>query len=164
MSTINLTSYNNNSFSAPPARDEQLNLYKMLGGEPIIRAAVQAVSKRMLSDSFLSFFVNKQDLDASQEYLVEFFSISLAHGVPDDTSTIDEAVVDSLSRLFILGLNAQHFDVILGYLVLSLDSFGVHRAVVVEVVRALRPLRTSFERGAKAARSKHVSARFSLAL
>lgn len=144
--------------------DKELNLHKLLGGESTIRAAIQTVTRRMLGDSCLAFFIVRQDFAAAQDYLVDFFSSVLTHGIPEDTSLIDEAVAEHLKRLFTMGLTVQHFDLMLGHLILTLDSFGVHRSVSVEVVRAIRPLRNSCELGAKQAKSRQVSARFSLVL
>mmetsp|Transcript_11632 Transcript_11632/g.19346 ORF Transcript_11632/g.19346 Transcript_11632/m.19346 type:complete len:137 (+) Transcript_11632:2-412(+) len=136
----------------------------MLGGEPIIEAAVEEVSRRMVRDICLKFFVHKQDLAAGKDDIVQFFTVALTHGIPSDTSKIDEAIVDQLQRLFILGLKEHHFDLILGHLVLTLESFGVNRSMVVEVARNIIPLRTAFVNGAKQARSRQAGARFSLTL
>jgi truncated hemoglobin YjbI len=160
MSTINHSIAN--SFSSQQA--QQLNLYEMLGGAPIIEAAVEEVSRRMVNDTCLRFFANKQDLASGKDYLTQFFTIALIHGIPKDTSKVDEAIVDKMQRLFILGLNEQHFDLTLGHLVLTLESFGVNRSMVIEVARNLIPLRTAFVDGAKKARSRQAGARFSLSL
>lgn len=163
MATINSNNYTIGSVPAP-VQDDQLNLFKLLGGESTVSAAIQTVTTRMLADSCLAFFIVRQDFVASQDSLVEFFSSALTYGIPDDTALIDEAVADQLQRLFTMGLNEKHFDLMLGHLVLTLDSFGVHRSVTVEVIRVVRPLRKAFELGAKQARSRQVSARFSMNL
>lgn len=155
---------NRETLSTRQQQDQELNLYRLLGGEATIRAAIQVVARRMLTDSCLAFFVVRQDFAASQESLVAFFGSALTYGIPEDTSLIDEAVADQLQRLFTMGLTEQHFDLIIGHLILTLDSFGVHRSVSVEVVRVLRPLRQSFQVGSRQARSRHISARFSLNL
>lgn len=120
----------------------------------------------MINDSCLSYFLNQQDLRASQDLFTAFFSTTLKkknHGV--DISTIfEETIIDQLKRLFLLGFNGQHYDIILGHLVLTLDSFGIHRELVIEVARAVRPLRTICELGAKRARSIQGKSRLSLTL
>lgn len=160
MSTIN----HNATRSFPPPQPQPLSLFKMLGGELIIATVVVEVSRRMVIDTSLKFLVHKQELVAGKDYLVQFFSAALTHGIPSDTSKVDEAIVDQLQRQFNLGLNEQHFDLILGHLVLTLESFGVNRSMVVEIARNIIPLRTAFVDGAKQARSRQAGARFSLIL
>lgn len=117
MSTIN----HNATRSFPPPQPQPLSLFKMLGGELIIATVVVEVSRRMVIDTSLKFLVHKQELVAGKDYLVQFFSAALTHGIPSDTSKVDEAIVDQLQRQFNLGLNEQHFDLILGHLVLTLS-------------------------------------------
>lgn len=93
------------SFSPVPApHDQHLNLYKLLGGEATIRAALQTVAHRMLADSCLSFFVVRPDFEASRDHLFDFFSSTLKHGIPESTPLINEAIADHLKRLFTMGL------------------------------------------------------------
>jgi hypothetical protein len=110
-----------------------------------------------------------QNSDPTLTRLFQFYaqcrdSLKNIKGIPKDTSKVDEAIVDQLQRLFILGLNEQHFDLTMGHLVLTLESFCANRVMVVEVARNLIPLRTAFVYGAKKAWSRQAGARFSLSL
>lgn len=165
--TINTTNINatQQTFATPDATSPQpLNLYDMLGGEPIIKAAVGAVCQRIVHDTVLRFFVSRHELEAGKDYLIQFFTSTLMYGIPTDTNLIDEAIIDQLRRLFNLGFDESHFDQILGHLVLTLESFGVNRAMVIEVARNVMPLRTAFVNGAKEAKSRQAGSRFSLSL
>jgi truncated hemoglobin YjbI len=165
--TINTTNFSatQQSFSSPDVTTSQpLNLYDMLGGEPIIKAAVDVVSQRIVHDIVLRFFVSRHELEAGKDYLIQFFTSALMYGIPTDTSLVDEAIIDQLRRLFNLGFNETHFDQILGHLVLTLESFGVTRAMVIEVARNVMPLRTAFVSGSKEAKSRQAGSRFSLIL
>lgn len=148
-----------NQSGAPP-----LTLYDMLGGEATLSAVIDGVYQRMFQDPALAFFVRGHDIEEAKDFQLEFFGMILVHGLPPDTENMVDALKDKLSRLFVLGLNEQHFDVITGYVVLTLQSFNVNRLTVIEVVRTFRPLRQIFEEGAAEARNRHVGARRSLTL
>jgi truncated hemoglobin YjbI len=167
-STINTTNFSatQQSISTPDVTTSQpSNLYDMLGGEPTIKAAVDSVSQRIVHDTVLRFFVSRHELEAGKEYVVQFFTSALMYRIPSDISLVDEAIVDQLRRLFNLGFNETHFDQILEHLVLTfLESFGVNRAMVIEVARNGMPLRRAFENGAKEARSRQSGSRFSLSM
>lgn len=147
-----------------PNEADRLTLYDVLGGEDVIHATIEAVYRRIYDDFIFAFFIRGQDLEAAKDFMLELFSMLLLHGLPEDGEAMEENLAERLGRCFALGLDEQHFDLLQGHVVLALQSLGVNRLTVVEVVRTLLPLRKIFENGAIKARSRHLSARRSLSL
>jgi hemoglobin len=52
-------------------------------------------------------------------------------------------------KLFFMGLNETHFDMVAGHLVTALQELQVRKALIDEVVAIIGPLRAVFEEGAK---------------
>jgi len=53
-----------------------------------------------------------------------------------------------------MGLNEWDFDVMIGHPVLTLESFGVTRLTILEIVRTFMPLRKVFAAGVKRFRDR----------
>ena len=147
-------------------RDElpQLCLYDILGGDEVVSAIIDAVYERMIEDRTLlswCYFLGPNS-PVSKNFQLEFFSLILIHGLPSDALKMETALIGRLEYLFTLGLNERSFDVIIGHLVLTLESFRVTRLVIIEVVRTFMPLRRVFEAGAFQASSRQNNARWSV--
>lgn len=99
------------------------------------------------------------DTEAAKDFQIEFFSMILIHGLSSGTHKMDEALVDQLERLFTMGLNQWKFDVMIGHLVLTLQSFGFTRLMIREIVRTFMPLCKVFAAGAVQASSRQATAR-----
>jgi truncated hemoglobin YjbI len=141
----------------------QLSLYDILGGDDVVSAIIDAVYERMNKDRTLSWcYFLRQNTPASKNFQLEFFSLILIHGLPSDTLKMETALITRLEHLFTLGLNEQTFDVMIGHLVLTLESFQVTRLVVIEVVRTFMPFRKVFEAGSFHALSRQNMARRSV--
>ena len=141
----------------------QLSLYDILGGDDVVSAIIDAVYERMNKDRTLSWcYFLRQNTPASKHFQLEFFSLILIHGLPSDTLKMETALITRLEHLFTLGLNEQTFDVMIGHLVLTLESFQVTRLVIIEVVRTFMPFRKVFEAGSFHASSRQNNARWSV--
>lgn len=147
-------------------RDElpRLCLYDILGGDEIVSAIIDAVYERMIEDRTLlswCYFLG-HNTSVSKNFQLEFFSLILIHGLPSDSLKVETALIGRLKHLFTLGLNERSFDVMIGHLVLTLESFRVTRLVIIEVVRTFMPLRRVFEAGSFQASSRQNNARWSV--
>lgn len=139
-----------------------LCLYDMLGGETALKFLIDAAFSRMVEDSILGFLLGGIDIGSARDYLIEFFAMILIHGLPSDTTDMDGEVFQHLEGLFTLGLSERHFDLMIGYVVLTLQHHGVNRLTIVEIVRAISPLRRLITLGVHEASQRQARARRSL--
>ena len=141
----------------------QLCLHDILGGNDAVAAIIDAVYQRMMKDRTLSWcYFLGQNTAASKNFQLEFFSLILIHGLPSDSLKMETALIGRLEHLFTLGLSERTFDVMIGHLVLTLESFRVTRLVIIEVVRTFMPLRKVFEAGSLHASCRQNNARWSV--
>ena len=136
-----------------------LCLYDLLGGEKALEFVIDVAFSRMLDDSSIGFFLGGIEIETARDYLIEFFAMIFKHGLPSDTTDMDNEVIQHLEGPFTLGLSDKHFDLMIGHTVLTLQEFGVNRLTVVEIVRAISPLRRLITLGAHEVSQRQARAR-----
>lgn len=123
-----------------------------IGGEPALQATVAEFYSRLIVDEKLEKFFRDVDVEKLKTHQFKFLKLALTK-IP---STIDvpKLLLDKHARLFDMGLDETHFDVVAGHLVDTLKSLGVSDELVGEVVGIVGPLRGVFAEGAKIAKGK----------
>lgn len=165
-SFIIFTAYIKNMNFDQPKCSEHLRatlcLYDMIGGERALESIIDVAFARMVDDSNLSYFLGGINFESAKDYLIEFFTIILKHGLPSDTTNMDMEVFQHLEGIFTLGFAESHFDLMIGHLVLTLEHFAVTRLTIVEIVRNISPLRRLITLGVHEVSQRQARARRAL--
>lgn len=127
-----------------------------IGGEPALQAAVDEFYSRLIVDEKLEKFFKDSDVEKLKLHQFKFLKIALTK-VPTFMN-VPKLMLTKHERLFEMGLDETHFDVVAGHLVGALKSLGVSDELVGEVVGVVGPLRDVFVEGAKIAKAKQDSA------
>lgn len=129
---------------------ERINktLLSRLGGEAAVRAVVDSFYDRLRADKSITFFFEGIEMSLMKIHQVEFFTIAFT-GFPEGVD-VGEIMIEAHRRLFqIQGLNEEHFDIIAGHLVATLENYSVPPELINEAVGVVVPLRAAFELGAQ---------------
>jgi hemoglobin len=106
------------------------SLYERLGGDPAVRALVDAFYARVLADADLAPFFARVPLDRLRTMQHEFFCAAL--GGPLDYSGRSIALVH-----YGRGIERRHFARFVGHLLATLRDRGLDEADADAVVRAI---------------------------
>lgn len=148
------------------------SLYDRIGGKPAVDAAVNEFYDRVVSDPNLSrFFDVNTDLGALKKHQrifltyafggasdAEFIHMKMKQGI-HMTDTMQEQEVQSENDVDVMGyvheshkrllddmgLNGDHFDMVAGHLIGTLQHLGVDPPLIDEAVEIVGPLRAAFE-------------------
>jgi hemoglobin len=130
--------------------DERISptLLSRLGGEDAVRMVIDEFYERLLVDESISFFFQGIQMPLMKIHQIEFFTIALT-GFPEGVD-VGEIMIEAHKRLFqIQGLNEEHFDIIGGHLVATLQNKSVPQELIKETIGVVAPLRAAFELGAQ---------------
>ncbi len=108
-------------------------LYKRIGGEAAIRAAVDRFYERVLADPSLSHFFNGVGMSRLKTHQFAFLSQALGGPKQYSGSSMNEAHAR-------LAIEQHHFDSVAVHLVETLRELGVPEDIVGEVATAITPL------------------------
>jgi hemoglobin len=122
-------------------------LLDRLGGEDALTAAVSEFYGRIMADDVLAPFFDGIVMEVMKVHQFRFMKIAFT-GIPENYD-VAAMIAQKHQRLFGLGLNETHFDLVAGHLVASLEKLGVAQSEIEEVVAVVGPLRVVFEEGAK---------------
>ena len=111
----------------------EITLYKRIGGEPAIRAAVDRFYERVLADPSLSLFFEGVSMPRLKAH--QFAFLSQALGGPKQYS--GSSTAEAHARL---AIEQHHFDSVAVHLVETLRELGVPEDIVGEVATAITPL------------------------
>mmetsp|Transcript_1345 Transcript_1345/g.3389 ORF Transcript_1345/g.3389 Transcript_1345/m.3389 type:complete len:136 (-) Transcript_1345:562-969(-) len=125
-------------------------LLERIGGDDALKAAVSAFYGRVLADERLQKFFEGVDPKKLEAHQFRFLKLALTK-VPKSVNVL-ELIQTKHSRLFDMGLNETHFDMVAAHLVEALKSLGVSEEHINEIVGIVGPLRAVFEKGAQEAR------------
>ena len=130
----------------PPKEDPQKKevLLDRLGGQAALKGVVYEFYGRMLEDEDLAPFFQYTDLNKLRDHQYKFMEIAFT-GIPPDMD-VAAYLGEKHERLFEKGLNAQHFDLVAGHLVATLQHLHVKQDVIDDVVATIGPLRVVFDR------------------
>jgi hemoglobin len=111
----------------------ETTLYKRIGGEAAIRAAVNRFYERVLADPSLRLFFNGVGMPRLKGHQFAFLSQSLGGPKQYSGSSMNEAHAR-------LAIEQYHFDSVAVHLVETLRELGVPEDIVGEVATAITPL------------------------
>lgn len=123
-----------------------MSLYDRIGGDAALEASVEGLYSRLLADTALKPFFLGVDMGKLKIHQQKFLAI--AFGVIPDGLDVAGLILRQHARLFPLGLNETHFDLVAGHLIDTLKSLGVTQDMVDEVVAIVGPLRGVFKMAA----------------
>lgn len=133
---------------------ETPSLLERLGGESAVDAAVDEFYRRILDDDNLIKFFEGAPMSRLKQHQKRFLKIAFTK-IPESLD-VPKMMLDKHERLFALGLDGTHFDIVAGHLIGALDSLGVPMNLIDEAVAIVAPLRVVFEQGATAAKAKGI--------
>lgn len=125
-----------------PADDHE-TLLARLGGEAALEAAVNNFYDRVVAEEGLAQFFEGADMDQLRAHQYNFMKLAFSD-IPEELD-VGAYITNSHERLLKEeGLNADHFDIVAGHLVGTLQDMGVADNLVDEVVATVGPLRGVF--------------------
>lgn len=128
--------------------DKKPTLFDRLGGAEACRAVVNDFYNRLVNDDGLAFFFEDVTMSALKIHQLAFLKIAFT-GIPEDMD-VAKFMTEKHERLFrAKGLNADHFDMVAGHLVASLQHLQVPADLIDEAAGVVLPLRPIFEKGSE---------------
>lgn len=106
------------------------SLYKRIGGDSAVDAAVDIFYRKVLSDPRISSYFSGIDMDAQRAKQKSF--LTMAFGGPKTYTGKD--LREAHKRLVSKGLDDSHFDAVAGHLQATLDELKVPKALSAEVI------------------------------
>ncbi|MDX2052227.1 MAG: GAF domain-containing protein [Polyangiaceae bacterium] len=116
------------------ATSEDVNLYELLGGEDIIRAAVDAFYERVLADEELAPYFEDANMKGLKKKQTIFLSQAL--GGPQKYRWRDMRTAHAG-----MNITAEHFDRVAEHLVATLTGLGVNMPTVNKILAVVAPLK-----------------------
>ena len=113
-----------------------------LGGEPALRAAVDEFYARLIVDPELEPFFVDVNVERLKKHQYIFMSTAFTK-IPEDMD-VAGLISTKHARLFEMGLNERHFDIVAGHFVGTLQSLNVDPALIDEAAGVILPLRPVF--------------------
>lgn len=111
-----------------------MSAYEAIGGADAVAVAVEQFYQRVLGDAELAPYFDGVDISQLKEHQRSFISVAL--GGPETylghTMSVAHAGLD---------ITGDHFDKVVGHLVLTLDSLGIDQEVIGKIGAKLRPLK-----------------------
>ena len=132
-------------------------LIEKLGGKDRLHVAVDQFYDKLARDPVLSPFFKNSDVQLLKWHQFNFMSIAFSQ-VPE-TFDVEELILKKHARFFDIGMNTEHFDLVLRHFVSTLTELGIASGIVKEALAMLLSLRPVFERGVEEAASRHRAAR-----
>ena len=123
-------------------------LLDRLGGNETLHAAVDLSYGRLLSDDRLERFFRGTNMTKLSSHKYNFMRLAFEHD-EIQTTELARVIQDKHNRLFALGLDETHFDMVAAHFEASLDDLGVDPALVKQAMERILPLRTAFFQGAR---------------
>ena len=123
-------------------------LLDCLGGEAALELAVDKFYEKNVADEEIAKFFEGVDMKKLRGHQLEFMKLAFTN-VPKGADVVG-MLEKAHCRLFDMGLNEKHFDVVVGNLVAALQELGVASNLIDDAVAVVAPLRIVFEDQAKA--------------
>ncbi|QAT83263.1 putative methyl-accepting chemotaxis protein [Corallococcus coralloides] len=106
------------------------SVYEKIGGEPAMAAAVDVFYRKVLADERISHFF--EDVDMERQAAKQKAFLTMVTGGPSNYSGKDMRA--GHKHLVERGLNATHFDAVVGHLKETLEELGVPAELVGQVM------------------------------
>uniref|UniRef100_A0A7S2S1K5 Globin family profile domain-containing protein n=1 Tax=Eucampia antarctica TaxID=49252 RepID=A0A7S2S1K5_9STRA len=126
-------------------------LLDRIGGDAALEAAVEGLYSRLVADEKLAPYFKGVDMNRLKTHQRSFFKLAFTK-IPESVD-VPDLILNKHKRLFKMGLNADHFDMVAGHLIATFESLQVPQALIDEAVGIVAPLRSVFEKGAEIAAS-----------
>lgn len=127
------------------------SLFERIGGEAAIEAAVELFYEKLVADENLKKFFEGVNMDNLKAHQRKFLQLAFTK-IPEDVQ-VDKLMLEKHDRLFKMGLDETHFDMVAGHLVATLQALQVKSDLIDEAVAIVGPLRPIFQQGAEMAKS-----------
>jgi hemoglobin len=128
------------------AADKQL-LLDRIGDEDALALAVDKFYEKNIAHEEVARFFEGVDMKLLRAHQFKFMKLAFT-AIPADMD-VGTIIEKSHGRLFDMGLNEKHFDVIASNLVETMQELGVASNVIDDAVAVVAPLRGIFEEQAK---------------
>jgi hemoglobin len=115
-----------------------------LGGKEHLETAIFDFYKRSKADPKLGSFFQDVSMKMLRAHQTQFMIMAFTD-IPEDYD-VAAFIIERHYRLFKIGLNETHFDLLAGHLVAALQQMSVAQTLIDEVVQRLVPFRKVFER------------------
>jgi len=136
------------------ALERKERLVEKIGGQKVLRDAVDKFYSRLVTDPRLASFFEHANLTILKWHQFNIMSIAFTH-VPYDNFDVNELILTKHRWLFEdYGLNETHYDIVLEHFHNTLSELGVGEATIQEAQSTVTPLREVFAQGAKQARQR----------
>ena len=123
-------------------------LLDRLGGEEALELAVDKFYEKNVADEELAKYFEGVDMKKLRTHQFKFMKLAFTE-IPEGTDIV--GMLERVhGRLFDMGLNEKHFDLVAGNLVAALQELGVASNLIDDAVAVVAPLRIVFEDQAKA--------------
>jgi hemoglobin len=124
------------------AEDKQL-LLDRIGGEDALALAVDKFYEKNITHEEVARFFEGVNMKLLRAHQFKFMKLAFTE-IPEAVN-VAAIIEKSHSRLFEMGLNETHFDVIASNLVETMQELGVASNVIDEAIAVVAPLRSIFE-------------------
>lgn len=129
-----------------PAANKQL-LLDRIGGEDALALAVDKFYEKNIAHEEVARFFEGVNMKLLRAHQFKFMKLAFTE-IPASMN-VSAIIEKSHGRLFDMGLNEKHFDVIASNLVETMQELGVASNVIDDAVAVVAPLRGIFEEQAK---------------
>jgi hemoglobin len=125
----------------------QRQLLHRIGGPAALEAAVDIFYEKLVQDENLVKFFENVDMEKLKDHQRKFLTLALTN-IPKDID-VASLMKEKHKRLFAMGLNETHFDLVVGHLEATLQGLQVQDGWIQEMIGIIAPLRTVFQTGRK---------------
>jgi hemoglobin len=129
-----------------PGVKKQL-LLDRIGGDDALALAVDKFYVKNVAHEKIARFFEGVDIKRLRAHQFKFLKLAFTE-IPDDMDVI-AMIEKSHGRLFDMGLNEEHFDVVASNLVETMQELGVASDVIDDAISVIAPLRFTFQEQAK---------------
>jgi hemoglobin len=127
--------------------ETEKTLLDRIGGPVSLDLTVELFYDKIVLDEALSAFFEDVDMTRLRSHQKKFLTLALTK-VPEGVD-VPKLILEVHQKLFFIGLNESHFDMVAGHLVTTLQELQVRTDLIDEVVAKVAPLRSVFEQGAR---------------
>jgi hemoglobin len=129
------------------ASKKQALLDRILGGDGALTLAVEKFYEKNVAHAEVARFFEGVDMKLLRAHQFKFMKLAFTE-IPEGVDVVG-IIEKSHRRLFDMGLNEKHFDVIVFNLVETMQELGVASDVIDDAVAVVGPLRSVFEEQAQ---------------
>jgi hemoglobin len=115
-----------------------------LGGKETLETAIFDIYKRSKADPKIRPFFKHVSMTMLKAHQTQF--MIMAFSETPEGFDVTAFIIERHYRLFKIGLNETHFDLVAGHLVAALQQMSVAQTLIDEVVQRLVPFRKVFKR------------------